>query len=87
MADFHLYPIFERLPAIAQFGFDVFPAGKFPVLTAWTSAMQQLDCVKKIWISPKLHYLMINEAKKGDDVPYDKEMDEETVAMQSSVAQ
>jgi len=86
MADLHMYPMFERFPAIAMFGFDVFPASKFPLLTAWTSAMQQLDCVRKVWISPKLHYYILSEAKKSDVVPYDVDMDDETIAMQSSVA-
>jgi len=86
MADLHLYPMFERLPAVAMFGFDVFPASKFPLLTAWTSAMQQQDCVRKIWISPKLHYYVLKEAKKVDVAPYDVEFDEETIAVQKSVA-
>jgi len=85
MADLHLYPMFERLPGIAMFGFDVFPAGKFPLLTAWTARMQQLDCVRKVWISPQLHYYQLSEAKKPSVIPYDVEMDKETIAMQNSV--
>jgi len=78
--------MFERLPGIAMFGFDVFPASKFPLLTAWTSLMQQLDCVRKVWMSPRLHYHVLSEAKKVDVAPYDVEMDEETLAVQNSVA-
>jgi len=86
MADLHLYPIFERFPAISKFGVDVFPSAKFPRLTAWMSSMQRLDCVKKCWISPQLHYY-ITEGYLTDDGPdYDVELDAETVAMQKSVA-
>jgi len=48
--------------------------------------MQQLDCVRKVWMSPRLHYHVLSEAKKVDVAPYDVEMDEETLAVQNSVA-
>jgi len=86
MADVHLYPVFERLPAVSLvLGVDVFPVDKFPRLAEWTSAVQQLDFVRKVWISPKLysHYMITNKAGNPD---YDVEMDEETVAVQKSVA-
>ena len=85
MADLHLYPVFERFPAICQLGVDVLPADKFPRLIAWRSAMQQVECVRKCWISPKLynHYIARHKAGSPD---YDVEMDEETVGMQTSVA-
>jgi len=81
MADLHFYPFFERLPAL---GSDVLPANKFPLLTAWMSAMQHLECVRKYWISPKQHsrYLAGYLAGKPD---YDMELDEETIVMQRSV--
>jgi len=84
MADLHGYPAFERFPAVGKFVVDVMPADKFPRLTAWISAMQQQDCVKKCWISPKLHYDYIvgNIAGSPD---YDVAMDEETIATQNSV--
>ena len=85
MADLHLYPIFERFLAIFNFGVDVLPAAKFPRLTAWMSSMQQLDCVKKCWISPQLHYYFFRSYKAGCP-DHDAELDEETVAMQNSVA-
>ena len=85
MADFHLYPFLERFPAISQFGVDVLPADKFPRLTAWMSAMQQQDCVKKCWISTKLHHHYLVGYKAGNP-HYDVELDDETVAMQNSVA-
>jgi len=81
MADLHGYPIFERFPALCKLGADVLPADKFPRLTAWTSAMQQQDCVRRCWISPKLHYHFFTGYKSGS-VDYDVKMDEETVAMQ-----
>jgi len=85
MADLHLYPIFERLPAICKLGFDVFPADKYPVLTAWTSTMQQLDFVRKIWYSPVLYKNFIVGRKAGFP-EYDVELDGETVETQKSVA-
>jgi len=85
MADLHGYPIFERFPALCKLGFDVLPADKFPRLTAWTSAMQQQDCVRRCWISPKLHYHFIAGHRAGCP-NYDVEMDKETIAMQASGA-
>jgi len=85
MADLHFYPIFERFPAIQMFGVDVFPEEQFPRLAAWTATMQQLDFVKKIWISPMMYYQFILGRQAGSP-PYDMETDEETIAMQNSVA-
>ena len=85
MADLHGYPIFERFRSVRELGVDVLPADKFPRLTAWMSAMQQQDCVRRCWISPKLHGYYIASNKTGDP-KYDVELDEETVAMQNSVA-
>ena len=85
MADFHLYPLFERFPAICKFGADVLPADKFPRLTSWTLAMQQLDCVKKIWISPKMYYYYLT-GYRASSQDYDMELDEETLAVQNSAA-
>jgi len=84
MADLHGYPAFERFPAIDKFGIDVLPPDKFPHLTAWVSTMQQQDCVKKCWISTKLHYDFLVGYRTGS-VDYDVEMDAETVAMQNGV--
>ena len=86
MADLHLYPIFERFPAFQMFGIDVFPEEKFPRLAAWTSALQQLDFVRKIWISPMMYYQFIAGRQAGNP-PYDMETDEETIVMQNSVAE
>lgn len=86
MADLHGYPIFERLPTILDmFGVDLFSADTFPRLTAWTSAMQQLDFVKKVWMSRKMHQQFFAGYIRGCP-DYDVDMDEETVAVQSSVA-
>jgi len=85
MADLHFYPVFERLPAIRMFGVDVFSADRFPRLGAWTSTMQQLDLVRKFWISPKMYYQFMVGRKAGDP-PYDMETDDETMAVQNSVA-
>ena len=84
MADLHGYPAFERFPAVGKFGIELMPADKFPRLTAWIAAMQQQDCVKKYWMSPKMHYdyLVGNIAGSPD---YDVEMDKETAAVQKSV--
>jgi len=84
MADLHGHPTFERFPAIGMFGVDMIPADKFPRLTSWMSSMQQLDCVRKVWISPKLYYYYFTTSVAGNP-DYDVEMDEETVAMQISV--
>jgi len=84
MVDLHWYPIFERFPALkGMFGIDVLPVSKFPRLSAWVSAMQRLDCVKKVWISPKLHGRFFAGYRSGN-VEYDVEMDEDTIAMQSA---
>jgi len=83
MADLHGYPAFERFPAISMFGVDMLPADKFPRLTSWMFSMQQLHCVRKVWISPKLHYYFSTGYRAGNP-DYDVEMDEETVAMQTS---
>jgi len=86
MADLHGYPIFERFPAVNKLGMEVLPAENFPRLTAWTSAMQQQDCVKKWWISPQTHYNYILRYRPDSPSPdYDMEMDAETVAVQKSV--
>jgi len=85
MADLHFYPIFERFPAIRMFGVDVFSAEKFPRLSAWTSTMQQLEFVRKVWISPKMYYQFIAGRQAGNP-PFDMETDEQTAAMQNSAA-
>jgi len=83
MADLHGYPIFERLPALSDFvGIDLLPADKFPRLTAWVSAMQQLDFVKKLWMSKKMHHQFLVGYKSGS-LDYDMEMDDETSAVQN----
>jgi len=84
MADLHGYPIFERFPALSELGVDVLPAAKFPRLSAWMSTMQQQDCVRKCWISPRLHGQFCVGYKSGS-VDYDVKMDKETVAVQNSV--
>ena len=88
MADLHLYPIFERFPAIRLLGTDVLPADKFPRVGAWLSAMQRQNCVRKVWISPEIHHRMwlLLKEERDDVVPYDVEMDDQTIAVQSSVA-
>jgi len=85
MADLHFYPVFERLPAICNLGYDVVPADKFPRLVAWTSAVQQLDFVRKEWVSANLYCHFIASQKAGSP-DYEMQMDEETIAMQNSVA-
>jgi len=86
MADLHGYPIFERFPAISDVvGVDLLPADKFPRLTAWISAMQQLDFVKKVWLSNTMHRQFIVGYISGRP-NYDMEMDAETTAMQNSTA-
>ena len=85
MADLHGYPIFERFPALQYFSVNAVPADKFPRLTAWVSAMQRLDCVRKCWISPKLHYHYFVSYMAGSPV-FDVEMDEDTIAVQNSVS-
>jgi len=85
MADLHGYPVFERFPALHKLGIDVLPADRFPRLNTWMSSMQQLDCVKKCWISTQLHYDFLTGYKTGTP-NYDVELDKETVAMQKSVA-
>jgi len=86
MADLHGYPIFERLPAVVGvFGVDILPADKFPRLAAWTSAMQRLDFVKKVWMSDKMHKHFVVGYRAGSP-EYDIAMDDETVAVQNSAA-
>lgn len=46
--------------------------------------MQQQDCVRKCWISPRLHGQFCVGYKSGS-VDYDVKMDKETVAVQNSV--
>jgi len=84
MADLHLYPMFERFPSVHKLGVDVLPAGKFPRLGAWMSTMQQQDCVRKCWISTRLHDHYIAGYRVGNP-DCDVQLDEETVAMQNSV--
>jgi len=84
MADLHGYPIFERFPALTERGVDILSADRFPRLTAWTSAMQEQDCVRKCWISPRLHRQFCVGYKSGSE-DYDIKMDDETVAVQNSV--
>jgi len=64
-----------------MFGVDVFPADKYPRLAAWTAAMQRLDFVRKMWISPKLYNNFIAGRRAGEP-PFDQDMDEETLTMQ-----
>jgi len=84
MADLHLYPIFERFPALSRLGIDILPADRFPRLSAWMSVMQQQDCVRKCWISPNLYYHFVIGHRAGRP-NYDVAMDEETLVMQNSV--
>jgi len=84
MVDLHGYPIFERFPAMCMLGVDALPSGKYPRLSAWIAAMQQMECVRRVWISPKMHRDIIAGYQNGK-VDYDTEIDDETIAVQKSV--
>jgi len=47
--------------------------------------MQQLEFVRKVWISPKMYYQFIAGRQAGNP-PFDMETDEQTAAMQNSAA-
>jgi len=85
MCDLHVYPMFERFPALQLLGIDIFAAEKFPRLAAWVTAMQCQECVRKVWMSPKTHCQYLEGYFTGIK-NYDAPMDDETLAMQKSVA-
>jgi hypothetical protein len=48
MVDFHLWPFYERVPAVNEiFGFDILPTASLPRLHAWIAAMETVDAVKQ----------------------------------------
>jgi len=67
MADFHLWPFYERIPAINDLlGMDLFPAATFPRMTAWFSAMENLEAVKKCRLSDEFHKRFMQSYQEGN---------------------
>jgi glutathione S-transferase len=75
MADFHLWPFFERFDAISELsGNDILPAAKFPQLTAWKSLMETLDAVKKTQLSTAAHkHFLVTYRGGNPDYDFDVE--------------
>jgi len=48
MVDYMFWPWFERLPLLANAGFEFNADGKFPKLAAWIEAMEANEAVQKI---------------------------------------
>jgi len=67
MLDFHLWPWFERMPAIAKLtGHDILQP--FPNLKAWCATMRETIPVKETCMSEELHmrFIMSHIARKPD---------------------
>jgi hypothetical protein len=75
MVDFHLWPFYERIPAINDLhGIEVLSAASFPRLHAWMAAMETVDAVKQCRISDEMHKRFILSYASGDP-QYDFELE------------
>ena len=74
MVDYHIWPFYERIPAISEVtGVDLLPAASFPRITAWFDAMENLEAVKKCRLSNELHKHFITTYRAGNP-QYDFEL-------------
>ena len=61
MVDFHIYPFFERIPAMVKLNemsgndYDPMPAITYPRLTRWVRRIQALPAVQDTILSDDLH--------------------------------
>jgi hypothetical protein len=75
MADLHIWPFFERVPAVAAlYNLELLPAASFPRLTAWITAMENTNAVKKCRVSADAHRRYVESFLSGEP-NYDLELD------------
>jgi hypothetical protein len=75
MVDFHLWPFFERIPAICELlGADIYPINKYPLLNKWINAMEEVDAVKKARVANEFHKRYMLSSVEGTPC-YDLELD------------
>ena len=65
--DFHVWPWFERFPAIKMItGYDVIPVDRYPKLIAWVDRMMRLEAVKQTFEPPELHMQFLMGLMQGE---------------------
>ena len=56
MLDFHMYPWFERMPAIKLLSdYDILPEPDFSALVKWKGRMESLPCVRNTMLPLEWH--------------------------------
>ena len=56
MVDYHMWPWFERLPALQQITGDVIVDPQlFPKMSRWMAAMLEEPAVRESWLPTSLH--------------------------------
>ena len=68
MVDYHMWPWFERLPALTEItgGVELVSASSFPRLAAWMQAMWQTKPVKKTMMTTQLHVEFLTSYSTGE---------------------
>lgn len=71
MADYHIWPWFERLEMLEQLagGIDLLPKGRFPKLNSWVAHMKEVPAVKAALLSTDLHAKFIEGSLQKDGKP------------------
>lgn len=54
--DFMIWPWVERLDVLELTFAEKLPLDEFPILVTWSQNMQNIECVKKLFIDPMRHF-------------------------------
>jgi len=65
MIDYMLWPWFERLPLLADAGFQFNADGKFPKLAAYIEAMQANENVQKVKVPDEISKRFMETYRQG----------------------
>jgi glutathione S-transferase len=67
MVDFHLWPFFERAPAVGEIlHVEMYPNDKYPQLNKWIRSMEENDAVKKVRLPNELHRRFLVTVLEGN---------------------
>lgn len=72
MADYMMWPWFERLPALEKSGFVLNSDGKLPKLAGWIQAMEADEAVRKVKVPAETMRKFLDSVQQ-DKVDYDIE--------------
>lgn len=66
MIDYMIWPWFELLPALKEYGFVLNANGNLPKLAAWCQAMLANDAVAKTKVSDEIIQKYVNTMQQGN---------------------